>query len=213
MNRRERALLVGMSLGDGYINSKRELRIKHSRAQRSYIEYKADLLKKIFGGKCEIVDYEVTLKSNGKTYLQSRILKSNKYFKQVRGWLYKDGSKVINRRILDMLTPKSLAIWYMDDGSMGRNKNKYGKVSSVYTMLNTQCSSDEADIIIEYFKDTYDIQSVKGFSKGAYIIRFNTKASHDFIALIERYIVPSMKYKIRHMDKLRLHECQTSSKG
>lgn len=213
MNRGERALLVGMSLGDGYINIKHELRIKHSRVQRPYIEYKADLLKKIFGGKCEIVDYEVVLKSNGKTYLQSRILKSNKYFKQIRGWLYKDGNKVISRRILNMLNPEALAIWYMDDGSMGRNKNKHGKISSVYTMLNTQCSDGEADIIIEYFKEIYNIQSVKGFSKGAYIIRFNTKASHDFIALIEYYIVPSMKYKIRHIDKLRLHECQASSRG
>jgi len=213
MNRRERALLIGMSIGDGYINAKSELRIKHSSSQREYLGYKADLLKKIFSGKCNIVDYDVTLKANGKTYQQSRILKSNKYFKQIRGWLYRDGKKVLNRRILDMLSPESLAIWYMDDGSMGRNKNKQGRVSSVYTMLNTQCSSEEADTIIEYFKDVHGIQSVKGFSKGAYIVRFNTKASHDFIALIERYIVPSMKYKIRHIDKLRLHECQTSPRG
>ena len=213
MNKQERALLVGMSFGDGYINSKSELRIKHSRSQREYIQYKADLLKKIFGGKCNIVDYEVTLKSNGKTYQQSRILKSNKYFKQIRGWLYKDGNKMITRRCLDMLNPVSLAIWYMDDGSMGNNKNKLGKISSVYTMLNTQCSGEEADIIIEYLKEVYNIQSVKGLSKGAYIIRFNTKASHDFIALIEKYIIPSMRYKIRHISKLRLHECQTSLRG
>lgn len=223
MNRRERALLVGMSIGDGYvkvsrqkpyINSYRsELRIKHSRVQRPYLEYKASLLKKIFGGKCTIVDYDVTLKSNGKTYQQSRIVKANKYFRQIKGWLYPNGCKFISRRVLEMLNLEGLAIWYMDDGSMGCNRNKHGEISSVFTILNTQCSSEEADTIIEYFKEVHNIQSVKGVSKGAYILRFNTKESHKYIALIFPYIVPSMKYKIRLIDKLRLQECQTSYRG
>ena len=227
MNRAERALLVGMSIGDGYVKVSRqkpyintyrsELRIKHCTAQRPYLEYKADLLKKIFGGKCTIVDYLVTLKTTGKTYTQSRLLKANKYFRQIRSWLYPNGKKFISRRILDMLSLKALAIWYMDDGSMNCNRNKHKQISSVFTTIATFCSKGEADTIIEYFKEKYNIQAKKSLCSGgytdSYLIRFNTKASYEFIALIHPYIVPSMRYKMRFIDKLRLHECQASLIG
>lgn len=217
MNRNNRALLIGMSIGDGHIRVSRqgnypntfrsELRIKHSWKQREYLMYKADLVKKIFSGKCNI-KAETTTLSNGKTYLRYRFLKHNKYFKQIRKWLYPNGEKYISRRVLEMLNPQSIAIWFMDDGSVGANRNKKGLVSSMYTVLSTQTGMDEAVGIIDYFKDKHGVKFKPILNKGSYVLMANTAESNKFLKLIAPYIIPSMMYKLRYFNQLFPHESQ-----
>lgn len=213
MNVDARGVLVGMVLGDGYINTtngKSELSVQHSLAQRDYCEHKAALVKKYLGGKFTLREYAT---GPGRAYRGVRFTASNKYFAQIKSWCYPGGVKTFSSRVLDMLTPEGIAVWYMDDGSARRNYNKEGWVSSVATDIATMCSKEECDVICEYFRDTYDIEWNVRFLKNrkestSYIIQCNTANSHKFVDLIQPYVVESMLYKLAHVADLGSHECR-----
>ena len=45
------AILLGLLLGDGYIDPRGQIQIKHCESQKEYCEYKAKLLHSVCGGK------------------------------------------------------------------------------------------------------------------------------------------------------------------
>jgi hypothetical protein len=222
MNSEDRGMLVGMVMGDGYLNVRNrltkdgykyvssEIKISHSIAQLDYAKYKADLVRRIFGGKCNIYYFDTPLKTTGKTYPMCAFMKSNSYFRILKKFMYVDKIKYITSDVLNMLTPHGIAIWYMDDGHARRNISKDGFVSSVSTEIATCCSYEEVTTVINWFQSKYGIQ-FKPFKhvNGSFMIRCNTKDSHEFARLIQPFIIPSMLYKLSHVADLNLHECRT----
>lgn len=193
MNRQDRGIVVGMSLGDGYLTKYRKRRssqiyMGHSLKQSQYLQYKVDLLNKIFGGKATVRYNEKFCYAN----------KSNAYFKVLRGMLYKNGTKYFSEQILNMLTPEGIAIWFMDDGSHRVNLKQDGSVGSYQLTLSTYCSLEEAKNIHKYFFDNYGIDFKIKYCKKTqkYTLLTNTKMSQRLALLIEPYIVPTMSYKI-----------------
>ncbi len=222
MNTEDRGILVGMVIGDGYLNVRHrikpkgyeyessELKVSHSTKQLDYAQHKANLIKKMFGGKCNIYYYETFLKATNKSYPMCAFMKSNSYFRILKKFIYKDKTKCITSEVLNMLTPHGIAIWYMDDGHARRNFNKDGFVSSVSTEISTYCTYEEANTIINWFKEKHGLDTKLFLSKGKYCIKWNTQASHEFARLVQPYIIPSMLYKLSHVADLSLHECRTS---
>lgn len=219
MNREDRGILVGMVFGDGYLNVRHRLKdekykyesselvIVHSVQQRDYLIYKSELVRKIFGGNHTIREKTIAL-ANGKTYFGCGFSKSNKYFRILKRIMYPNNKKTITSQSLNMLTAHGIAIWYMDDGHARRNINNQGFVSSVSTNIATCCPEDEASLICKWFKELYDIQFKPFPEKGSFSIRCNTQESHKFARLIEKFIIPSMRYKLAHVADLNLHERQ-----
>lgn len=217
MNREDRGILVGMVLGDGYLNVRNRLKsgkykyesselvVVHSVKQRDYCLHKADLVRRIFGGKFSVTERSAHL-SNGKSYPLVGFSKSNTYFRILKKLMYCDNMKTITTQVLHMLTPHGIAIWYMDDGHARVNINKDGYVSSCSTDWSTCCSQEEAITICEWFKAQYDLNFKPYPTKGRFSIRCNTADSHNFARLIEPYIIPSMRYKLQHVADLSLHE-------
>ncbi len=199
MNIYNRSLLVGMSLGDGCIKQPHnELVIQHSGKQLEYLDFKRHKLHSIFGGKLPNIHKENHyLKSNNKHYVGYRIGKANKYFRLLYKLLYINGKKTFTKRVLNYLTPEAISYWYMDDGGISKNINN-GKISSVECRLYTYCSEEEANIILEYFKNTHNIIGKKRLYRlnNSWIIVFNTKQSIIFENLIRKYIISSMQYKL-----------------
>jgi hypothetical protein len=224
MNKKDRGVLVGMVLGDAFLNVisrlkngkypyiRSEIAICHSIKQEEYCIYKSELLRTLFGGVHQVRYYNHYLPVTGKSYRQCRFTKSNKYFRILKSAMYPNGKKTISRKILEWLTPHGIAIWYMDDGSMRANK-KNGNVTSVYTEISTQVSEEEAIYIREYFKKRWSL-NVKPFqSKNYWDVRFNTQESKKLVKIIKPYIIPSMRYKISLVADLLEHECQTPEKA
>ena len=126
---------------------------------------------------------------------------------------YPNGKFTITRRLLDMLTPQGVAIWYMDDGSARVNVNKEGFVSSCATDIALCKSEDEALIVCGYFADEYGIK-FRPFRvntrkpETSWCISTNTAGSHEFSGLIFPHVIPSMMYKLKHVADLKTHECR-----
>lgn len=210
MNKQKRGILVGMLLGDGYIRLTRhkckngkiskyaELKIGHSEKQLRYLQWKASKLHSILGGKpFKILECHTTL-SNGKKYSSFEIRRQHKYFKFLHRIAYSNsGKKHFTRKLLDYLTPEGIAYWFQDDGSLVKNYNNAGEVSSFQIRLYTYCSKQECETMQKYFNEVWNIHFniKKHTGKEQYNLRANTKEANKFLKLVYSYKVPSMEYK------------------
>lgn len=187
-----RDLVLFMSLGDGSLNAKGYLSIRHCLKQADYLEWKRDLIKNnISTTDC----YFVSNNNYGAYELRTR---TYKFIKMYRKFLYPNGKKKIgNRRILNKLTPLGLAIWYMDDGGLSK-KYRNGTVVANELILNTHVSREENQIIIDYFNEVWGISFTQVKNKGLYRLRCGTKEARKFINIVYPYVsqVKSMGYKL-----------------
>ena len=158
-----------------------------------YLQYKANIINSILGGKKNDVK---EINNNG--YPGCIYSKGNKELKYIYNMIYKNGKKYINRKILDMLTPEGIAIWYMDDGSLYAKKRN-GKIHAYEIVMSTYCDTiEEVDIIIEYFKEVWNIKFNVKKNKGKYSITCATKESRKFIEIVNPYVnkIDCMRYKV-----------------
>lgn len=213
MRKDVRGQLVGMLLGDGYVNTtngKRELVVAHGLDQRDYCEHKAGLVRAFTGGKFRVREYR---NGPGGRYRCVKFVASHPYFATLKSWMYYEGKFVIARRVLDMLTPEGIAIWYMDDGHAHANVNARGWVSSCSTSLNFMKSESEANVVKDYFAEEHQIEWRVRCLKNrppeqAFYLECNTAESRKFADIVSPYIIPSMRYKLAHVADLDSHECR-----
>ena len=115
--------------------------------------------------------------------------------------MYQPKKKINNRRILNRLDARGLAIWYMDDGHVNVTYNLSGNVKSLNIKIATCQSKEDNQIVIDYFKEVWDINFYQ-FSegKGTFSIACGTVQARKFVAIIKDYVleIPSMWYKIRN---------------
>lgn len=198
MKKESKSILIGLSIGDGCVKSRKDNRYNytqnsiefiHSEKQKEYIEYKADLLHSIFGGKRPNVRLFI---NNG--YPAYAMMKTDKYLKIIYDLMYQNKKKHITRRCLDYLTPKAIAIWYMDDGNLSKKKRN-GKVHAYELFLNTFVSDEENEVIIKYFKEVWGVSFSKVINNGGYRLRCGTIEARKFIKIVDDFVIPSMKYK------------------
>lgn len=116
----------------------------------------------------------------------------HKVFVEIANLFIKDKKIISHNLILNHLTPRGLAYWFMDDGGkLDYNKNSNNKS----VVLNTQSFTPEevrtmADQLTEKFKLECEIRSNKG--KKVIVIK-----NYDiFISLIDSYIIDEMRYKL-----------------
>ena len=186
-------IIIGMVLGDACIEKTGRLSLGHGEKQREYLDFKADLLQNFFNVK----KYERTINLNGKEFIQVG-LRTNQtpYLRQLRKVLYKP-NKEINLRQLKKLTPLGIALWYMDDGSLLFQRDKEGKIESRKAYLNTQgFSREENEIMVNYFKDEWNINCKIHRDKNYYRLYFNSTELKKLIEIIKPFIINSMNYKI-----------------
>lgn len=173
-------IVLGSILGDGYLRKKlnAHLEITHSIKQKEYVDWKYLFLKdivitspKLYYGNEGRVGYRFYTRS-----LPELTIFYNKF--------YRNGKKIIPNGL--SLSPLSLAIWYMDDGSKSRNAG----------YLNCQqfdpVSQNNLLKILEDFGIKAKIHKDKIYRR-IYISSLSMPILKD---LIKQFIVPSMRYKL-----------------
>ena len=189
--------IIGSALGDGHLNKRCKhacLMFTHGEPQKFYIEHKAQILQNI----CPLGVRKKTIfdKRNSK-YYPSYTMRTytNKYLTELYSILYPQGKKVITKKYLDLLTPRAIAYWYMDDGGLGKFRKPTGSVA-IDLYLNTYMTDQEHDCIISYFKEKYDITFRKNKNHGMYRLRIGKKQAPKFIEIVKPYLLPEFEYKI-----------------
>jgi hypothetical protein len=221
MNKKHRAILLGMLLGDGCLKTKKHTKddgeistyyeyvLCHSTKQEDYLKHKVNLFHSIMGGKKPKISYET--RELGDACRMSRCHRS---FRLLHKYLYSNNNKkFFTRRVLDWLDAEALAIWYMDDGGLKPTKRKDGTISSCQLGLWTYCSEKEADTILAYFNEVWGIQPKKAFYKKneRWNIIFNTSEGKKFEKIIAPYVIKSMSYKLPSLRITRVLDTQTEN--
>ncbi len=178
------AILLGLLLGNGHIDSKGQIHIKHSKKQKEYCEFKAKLVHSICGGS--------NIKIKESTDGTNKFKKQSKRFQQIRKLLYSENKKTINNEILNLIQPISIALWWMDKGSVIKNTDSF----TLKFFINR--SLEESKLIQNYFLSIYNIKwdiIPSDIIQNKYILSCNDK---KFLAIIKDIVsrVKCMQYKI-----------------
>lgn len=90
----------------------------------------------------------------------------------------------------------------MDDGHINIRKSKEGKIHGFYIKIATCLPKSEVQIIIDYFKEVWDVQFYmfhEGRKDDSFSLCCGTKEGLKFIDIVKPYVlqVPSMVHKIQ----------------
>ena len=184
-------VLIGTLCGDC---GKKQLRLYcgQSIKQKNWFDFKKKRFEKIFNQSFKEYKYDYP-KYNTSVYQFTT--NTNDLTKYLINLFYPNDKKIISKEALEQLTLEGIAWWYMDDGSMSIKKID-GKPRGAEITLNTYLTAEENQIIIDFFQNQYNITWKLNKSKGKYRLRMGKKEGKKFFALIEPYIIDSMKYKI-----------------
>lgn len=203
ITKESRNLLIGMLLGDGTISNNNVFKIAHSESQRDYLEWKVKQLK------------EAGIRNNGiKSYIKTKgyttgvsvyytQLNTIPFIKILRKVFYKEKKILGNRKLLNRLDAKGVAIWYMDDGHINIRKTKDGRPMGFYIKISTCEPKQEVQTIIDFFKEQWNINFYmfhEGKKEDSYSLCCGTKEGLKFIDIVKPYVsqVPSMIHKITY---------------
>jgi len=224
--------VIGMLLGDGCFNrfklikgpekkskkgplwNRTELRITHKEDSKEYLDWKIELIK----AYVDNVSIYNTIKKMG-----TKIFKGyDAYIKHRKNfhYIYKDfyiggkpsinnrisgAKKIVKKSILNRLSPLSIAIWYMDDGSL--HTYKRGEFTYRTVCLHTDgFTKDECNMISEYFCKKFNIKfnvnhngMIDKFKDYGYKLRCHKKEDvSTFIDVVKFFVedVECMNYKL-----------------
>ncbi|KZS81063.1 recombinase RecA [Mycobacterium kansasii] len=192
-------IVLGSLMGDGCLSppvrqdsESARLRIGHGAQQSAYLDWKVSLLANI--------PHSRTVNGKGAAFVDFSPLAE---LHELRSAVYMgDGKKFLSEEYLKGLTPLSLAIWYMDDGSFS--------LRSKGLQQRTQGGSGRIEICVEamsegsqvrlrdYLHDTHglDVRLRKAGAAAKAVLVFSTAATAKFQQLVAPYMAPCMAYKL-----------------
>jgi recombination protein RecA len=190
-------VVLGSLMGDGCLSpparqdsESARLRIGHGAKQSAYLDWKVSLL--------ENIPHSRTGNGKGAVFADFAPLAE---LHELRSAVYLgDGKKFLSDEYLKALTPLSLAIWYMDDGSFS--------LRSKGVQQRTQGGSGRIEICVEamsegsqvrlrdYLRDTHGLDVRLRKAGTAAVLVFSTAATAKFQELVAPYMASSMEYKL-----------------
>lgn len=193
---RQQEIVFGTLLGDGYLrptngnaeNHSYALSLCHGEKQLDYLKWKLNEFENFVTTK----NFQINtrqFRGNAPTYAFSTV--SHPFLNEAHRICYcADGKKDISAEWLERITPLSLAVWYMDDGSLNK---RYHTV-----VLCTNSFSRQGQLLaIAFLKDRYGIESVLEPRRNQQtVIRINASQSRKFMNLIAPYVPSCMSYKL-----------------
>lgn len=180
--------MIGLIIGAGSLERRREgvrLRMEQSNRNVEYLMW----LHKFWAerGYCNPVKPKIK-KRVGKGGIKYTYVKST-YSLGGLNWLYemlyKDKVKIISNELEIYITPLSLAIWYMDEGSSG---------GAGIRIETKEMRIEEVEKLCRIIKRKFNIEcSPKSDGKGNNFIKIGSGS--ELIKLVRPYMINSMNYK------------------
>ncbi|CAN5603401.1 intein-containing recombinase RecA [soil metagenome] len=185
---------LGSLMGDAALSPTRSghgarLRFGHGSAQAAYCEWQASLFANV--GSSRSMNAKETVFHDVAPLPE---------LAELRHAVYLGDKKVLSDDYLKGLTPLSLAVWYMDDGSFA--------LRSKGLQERTRGGSGRAEVCVEaldpssrqrlvtHLRDTWDLRVKLVERGGNEIIQFPTAETAKLHALIAPFVHPSMSYKL-----------------
>lgn len=193
---RQREIIVGKVLGDGHLETANKgrtykLKIEHSVAQKEYVDWLYQEFKEWVRTAPQIKRQKRDEKVNIKYWFNTFSHGSLRFYAQQ---FYRNRKKVVPRSIHKWLTPLSLAVWFMDDGSIKSSQHKA-------RIINTQgYTKEEVEHLIDILWKKFRVRAKLRKQKEGYQIYLLSETIERFVGIVRPYIIPSMRYKLKGLD-------------
>lgn len=180
------SLLGDMSLDTNWKNTRPT--ISQGGEQEEYFDHKCNIFKNLIGKPSKEDRYD---KRTDKWYRKYSVrFLTNPIYNKIKEELYPNGIKTITKDYLEKITPRSLAFWFMDDGTNSGT-------------IATNCFSlSECKLIVQWFKEKWNIECSIQKSKNAvdrqYLVYIKKQSRPIFYNLVIPYFIPSMLYKLNN---------------
>ena len=203
ITKESRNLLIALLLGDGTICNNNVFKLAHAYQQKDYLEWKIKQLNDAGIRNNGLKTYVKTCGYNTGVNVYYTQLNIIPFIKVLRRIFYKPKKVLGNRKLLNRLDARGIAIWYMDDGHINIRKDKDGRPMGFYIKIATCLPKNELQIIIDYFKEVWDVNFYmfhEGKKEDSFSLCCGTKEGLKFINIIKKYVlqVPSMVHKIQY---------------
>lgn len=203
ITKESRNLLIALLLGDGTICSNNVFKLSHAEQQKDYLEWKIKQLNDAGIRNNGLKSYIKTCGYNIGVNVYYTQLNIIPFIKVLRRIFYKPKKVLGNRKLLNRLDARGIAIWYMDDGHINIRKDKDSRPMGFYIKIATCLPKDELQVIIDYFKEVWNINFYmfhEGKKEDSFSLCCGTKEGLKFINIIKKYVlqVPSMVHKIQY---------------
>lgn len=180
----QKSIIIGSLLGDGYLRilpSRKDafLEINHSIKAKEYVDWKFHMLRNI------CISGPRKRKGKGGRIAYRFFTKQHPELSELQKMFYRKGKKIVPFNL--QLNPIILSVWFMDDGARCGNSNFY---------LNSQkFSKEEQEKLIKKL-ETLKLKARLNRDKNYYRIRFLSSSILRLREITERYLIPSMRYKL-----------------
>lgn len=193
LNLIQKQVIFGTILGDAHFETQNNgityrIKFEQSLKHKAYIEHLHTIFK----------DYVTTPPISRVIVQKTGTISKNVKFQTVSSstftffgkQFYKQKKKIVPKLIHRWLTPRALAYWYMDDGSIKSTESKA-------VLLNTQSFSyNEVKHLCEVLKTKFNLESwPRKQKKETYQIYISGKSYEILRELIYEFLIPEMYYK------------------
>jgi predicted transcriptional regulator len=190
--KKQKEILIGLILGDGHLETLNNgktyrLKVEHSLKQREYLDWLYLNFKEWINKTPEVrkrTSLGKIVETYGFTTYTSGILRF--YAQQ----FYQNKKKIIPKMIDKIITPQSLAIWFMDDGSI---KSKAHKALVIHTH---GYSKNDLLLITKVLEKKFGLKIGLQKQYDKWRLYIFSESVDNFKKIILPYILPSMQYKL-----------------
>lgn len=188
----QRDLIVGTLLGDGCValhgrkNKSARLLVGHCKKQKDFLMWK----KAILANFVNTIRIQEDKRKNSTMYSFTSC--THHEFMFYRKLFYEGNKKVIREGLINHVKPLSLAVWFLDDGTLVKNVNmristdSFTKEENEYLQWILKCNFDIRSKVCEYTRN----------DKQYYYMSLNKENSLKMTEIIAPYAHDSMKYKL-----------------
>lgn len=191
---REKDIILGTILGDGHLarlKSGARLEVGHSEQQKSYVSWKHRELAQMVLAPPHRIEYFDSRWN--KTYFQRRFrTQVNPFLTELHELFYRGVRKIVPKNISDILiSPISLAVWFMDDG--GRRNDSYGLFLNTLSFTKT-----EHGLLQECLRKNFSLETRLHWVRDGYRLYIPSKDAQHFCEIVHPFVIPSMQYKLSY---------------
>jgi len=181
LTKEQKSILIGVLLGDGAMRKKTHalLEINHSFKQKEYVDWLYQKFQNFVGTKPKM------RKSNGTRIAYRFTTKSIPVLTTFYDKFFKQKHKIIPDDLI--LTPLTLAVWYMDDGS---------RCDEDIYLNSQQFTKEEQEKLVGMLYTQYAIQASLNKDKQYLRIRVRKESVKRMMNMITSYVIPTMRYKL-----------------
>ena len=105
---------------------------------------------------------------------------------------HKRRKKRVPQNIKELLTPRALAYWFMDDGTYSQNAPH-----RTYRFSTQSFPLSDQELLVQVLRDNFGIEVIVNKDRAYYLLSVRGASNQKLVDLIRPYIHPCFDYKIQ----------------